>query len=176
MTVEEAQRDIRRAYVGGGPGAIISGAVWLVAAGVAVLYGVGAGFAALFFGGMLIFPLGLLVVRGLLKREGEAKGNRLTPIALESTIAMAGLFFAAWLFLPTRPDLVFPLAAIGVGTHYLPFQTLYGDRTYWALGGVVTAIGLAGAIGLLPSAGSVAAAVGVVEIAFGLLLTKKVDR
>lgn len=32
MSIDEAQRDMRRAYVGGGPGAIVSALVWLAAA------------------------------------------------------------------------------------------------------------------------------------------------
>jgi hypothetical protein len=63
----------------------------------------------------------------------EAEGNTLGRIALESTIAMLGCLFAAWLLLPTRADLVFPVAAIAVGTHYAAFRSVYGDILYWLL-------------------------------------------
>lgn len=172
LTLEEAQRDIRRAYGGGGLGAIISGLVWLVAAGVTQVSGIRIGFTALFLGGMLIFPLGLLISRVLLRWPPEAAGNTLGRTALESTIAMIGLFFAAWLFVDVKPDLVLPLAAIAVGLHYFAFRTVYGDATYWLLGGAITATGFAGIYGVLPSAVALALAVGVIEIVFGIVLTR----
>lgn len=173
MTLEEAQRDIRRAYGCGGLGAIISGLVWLLAAGVTQVSGIRTGFIILFLGGMLIFPLGLLISRLLLRWPPEAPGNTLGRTALESTIAMIGLFFAAWLFVDIRPDYVFPLAAMAVGLHYFAFRTVYGDVAYWLLGGMITAAGLAGIYGVLPSATAVALTVGVIEIVFGIVLTRR---
>ena len=117
MTLDEAQQEITRAHVGGGPGAIVSGFVWLAAGLVLQRQGFGPGFTALFFGGMLIFPIATLTSRLLFRRGAESAGNRLGRTALESTIAMIGGFVASWLFLPVRPDYVFPLAAIAVGTH-----------------------------------------------------------
>ena len=62
MIVEEYQADLRRAYVNGGPGAIISGIVWLAAGMTAKLNtDIATGFYVLFFGGMLIFPISKLL-------------------------------------------------------------------------------------------------------------------
>src|SRR3546814_10311314 len=77
-------------------------------------------------------------------REKEASGIPLGATALESTIAMIGGLFAAWLFLPFQPTYVFPLAAIAVGTHYAVFKTVYGDALFWVLGGLITATGKIG--------------------------------
>ena len=63
MTIIEAQADLRRAYVGGGPGAFVSGLLWLAAAWVEAKYGIRTAFVALFLGGMLIYPLGLAASR-----------------------------------------------------------------------------------------------------------------
>ena len=95
MTIAEAQRDLQRAFVGGGPGVFISGIVWIAAAGVEQAAGTGAAFAVLFFGGMLIFPLATLVCRFLFGAEKEASGNPFGATALESTVAMIGGLFAA---------------------------------------------------------------------------------
>jgi len=176
MTVLEAQRDIRRAYVGGGPGVFVSALVWLAAAVVHARQGVGPAFTLLFFGGMLIFPLATLVSRFLFRREKEASGNALGFIALESTIAMIGGLFAAWLFLPTRPDYVFPLAAIAVGTHYFVFKSIYGDRLFWVLGALITAVGVAGILKAVPIPGGTILAVAVVELLFAALLTMRAKR
>src|SRR3546814_20569590 len=75
---------------------------------------------------MLILPLATIASRLLFRREKEASGNPLGATALESTIAMIGGLFAAWLFLPFQPTYVFPLAAIAVGTNYAVFKTVYG--------------------------------------------------
>lgn len=58
MTTSEAHREIRHAYVHGGPGAFVSATIWLIAAMVERRSGVATAFATLFFGGFLIFPLG----------------------------------------------------------------------------------------------------------------------
>lgn len=170
MIISDAQQDLRRAYVGGGPGVMISGLIWLVATATQRIQGTGAGFAALFFGGMLIFPLSKLVCRLVFRRENESAENPLGMTVLESTIAMIGGLFAAWLFLAVKPILVFPLAAIAVGTHYFVFKTVYGDRWFWLLAGVITAIGF-GDIFAPPLRGSTALLVAVTELAFGLALT-----
>ena len=52
MTIAEAQGDLRRAYVGGGPGAFISGSLWFVATWVEAHHGIRTACIALFFGGM----------------------------------------------------------------------------------------------------------------------------
>jgi hypothetical protein len=175
MVVSEAQRDIRRAYVGGGPGVLASGIMWLIAALAQQWRGIGFAFVVLFLGGMLIFPISTFASRTLFRREREASGNPLGLTALESTIAMIGGLFAAWLLLPLKPSLVFPLAAISVGTHYAAFNTVYGDRLFWALAAIITATGLFDIL-VMPLLGGVAFAVALVELSFGAILTIRASR
>lgn len=170
MLISDAQDDLRRAYVGGGPGVVISGVIWLVATLIQPGRGVSTAFAALFFGGMLIFPGTKLICRTVFHRENESSNNPLGMAVLEGTFAMIGGLFAAWLFFSLRPALVFPFAAIAVGTHYFVFKTVYGDRSFWLLAAVVTAIGL-GDIFVMPMHGSTALLVSATELAFGLVLT-----
>ncbi|HVF37921.1 MAG TPA: hypothetical protein VNA29_08290 [Sphingomicrobium sp.] len=141
MTVTEAQHDLRRAYRGAGPGVMISGLVWLVAGLVTQSKGISTGFIALFLGGMLIFPMSKLVLRLLFNAPNESADNPLGMIALESTIAMIGGLLGAWLLLRFDPTLVFPFAAIAVGTHYFAFKSVYGDGLFWVLGGLITMLG-----------------------------------
>lgn len=170
MTIEEQQADQRRAFVGGGPGVFVSGSTWIVAALVERSHGTQTAFAALFIGGMMIFPVSSAICRLLFRRAASASGNALGGLGLESTIMMIGGLFAAWLFLDVRPELTFPIAAIAVGTHYLPFRTIYGDRLFWLLGGLITAVGVAGIVAAPPWL-NVILAVGVVELVFGVALT-----
>lgn len=171
MTGIAAQHEIRRAYVGGGPGTIVSAIVWFVAAYFVWRWDVRTGFIALFIGGMAIFPLGQLVCRTFLARPAPSGGNALGMLGLESTLAMIAMLGAAWLLLPFRPDAVFPLAAIAVGTHYFAFATLYGDRTYWLLAALLTGIGMLALFA--PAFGTLAVIIGVavVELLVGLYLT-----
>lgn len=176
MTIEDAQRDLRRAYVGGGPGAFVSGLLWLAAWWVEGTRGVPTAFAVLFFGGMAIFPVGTAVVRLGFRRPGEQPGNPLGRIALESTIAMIAALVMAWLLLPYRPDWAFPLAAIAVGTHYFAFRSAYGDMLFWVLAAVVTAIGCLGVWPVVALPGGVIAWVAAVELGFGAVLTARALR
>lgn len=149
---------------------MISGLVWLAAMYIQHSQGIRAGFVVLFFGGMLIFPLTKLVCRAIFRRESESRNNPFGLTVLESTIAMIGGLFAAWLFLADKPMLVFPLAAIAVGTHYFVFKTVYGDKLFWLLAAVITAIGF-GDIFVAQMRGSTALLVALTEVVFGLVLT-----
>jgi hypothetical protein len=175
MTVQEAQRDVGRAFVGGGPGVLVSALVWLAAAFVQQRADTVRAFAVLFVGGMFIFPLSMLICRALFRRQKEIAGNPLGMTALESTIAMIAGLFGAWLFLRHDPALVFPFSAVAVGTHYFAFRTVYGDSLFWALGAIVTAMGL-WQIFTAPVAGGIAFWVAIVEFIFGTILTVRAVR
>jgi hypothetical protein len=176
MVVDEAQRDIRRAFVGGGPGVFMSGLTWLAAAAVFASEGVRTAFAVLFFGGMLIFPISMLVSRFLFGRRKADPANPLRHVALESTIAMIGGLFAAWLFLRLAPDYVFPLAAIAVGTHYAVFRTVYGDILFWLLGALIVTVGFAAIYNVVPLPGGPIFLVAAIELIFGIVLTARAMR
>lgn len=176
MRIDEAQADLRRAYLDAGPGTVISGLVWALAAVVQARSGVGAGFAALFIGGMLIYPLSLVVNRGLFRRAAESPDNPFGRTVLESTIAMIAAFLPAWLFLESAPALVMPLAALAVGAHYFAFRTAYGMSIFWALGSLLMAMSLAAIYRVFPMPGAFVLAVAVVEILFGAFLTVRALR
>lgn len=173
MNLMDAQADMRRSYADGGPGVMVSGAVWLIAALVAASRGTGVGFAALFVGGMLIFPIGALIVRLGMRRAKEAPGNQLGRTALESTIPMIASFLPAWLMLTVHPAFVFPFAAIVVGGRYFVFRTIYGDATYWLLGALI--LGAAMVAVLAPSVlpFGVAFVVAAIELILGAVLTRR---
>lgn len=176
MKIDEAQADLRRAYLDAGPGTIISGLVWAAAAVVEARSGVRTGFITLFFGGMLIYPLSLAVARGLFRRAAESPDNPLGRLVLESTIAMLAAFLPAWFFLDSAPALVMPLAALAIGAHYFAFRTAYGSSLFWALGALLMAMSLAVIYRLWPRPGTFVAAVAVVEILFGIFLTARALR
>ncbi|WP_419805564.1 DUF7010 family protein [Terriglobus sp.] len=176
MTIAEAQNDVCRAYVDGGPGQVVSGVVWLAAATAVYARGISVGFAVLFGGGVLIFGVTTVICRFVFGRAPMNAANPLGRVVLESTIAMMGGLFAACLFLGLRPAMVFPVAAIAVGTHYASFRTAYGSALFWVLAGLLTAVGFFGAFGLLRNTAVLALTVGLIEIVFGCFVTQRALR
>lgn len=162
-----SQRRLSADYTGGAPGVLVSGAVWLVAGLVAQRAGIATGFAALFFGGMLIQPLSVLVARGVFKAPKPSSPNPLERTAIESTVGLFAGLFIAWLLLKSAPWLVFPTVAVAIGARYFVFRTLYGDALYWALGATLLAIAAIGALGLALTGATVPIVVGAAEVVFG---------
>lgn len=170
-TILEAQSDLRQTYFRGGPGTMVSGVVWLVAGVAAYTGGVRAGFLLLYFGGVLIFPVSQLIIRGLLRLPPLRPGNLGARIVGETVAPMIGGLLGAWLLIPHRPELVFPLAAIAVGAHYFGFRSAYGDRTFWLLGTILCGIGIVPILLFQAPAPTVAFAVSGTELLIGAWLT-----
>ena len=172
MNLSDAQAELRSAYLRGGPGAIVSGVVWLTAGWVASQQTLGVGFAVLFFGGMLIFPLSWGIVRLLCGCPAPAGDNPGGTVVVETVFPMIGGLFAAWLLMPTRPEFVFPVAAIAVGAHYFGFQTAYGDKVYWGFAAAICLLALASIFFQIPAPqATLPLVIGMVEICVGSGLT-----
>ena len=167
-TLEEHQADLRRSYVGGGVGTVVSGVVWSAAAIAAARAGTAVGFATLFLGGAMIFPVGTLICRRLLGRAPPSESNPGGRIVIETLPGMFAGLFVAYLLIASRPDLVFPIAAMSVGADYFGFRTAYGDRTYWLLGGVMFVIGALDAVDVVPIPLGTPWLVAVAELLFGV--------
>jgi len=170
MNFAKAQQDMRRAYVDGGPGVLVSALNWFVAFAVQQHSGTKSAFIALFVGGMFIFPIGKSVTRFVFGRADETPGNPLSATALESTLPMLAGLFGAWLILPLAPSLALPLSALAVGTRYALFRTVYGDLTFLFLGGLICAIGLLEIL-MSPLPGGTLLLVALAELIFGIGLT-----
>lgn len=164
MQIAEAQQDMARAHVRGAPGVLVSGLVWLVAGGLWARYGVATGFAALFVGGILIFPSSLLISRLVFKAPKASPGNPLEGLALESTFMLFAGIFLAYCFLRVAPELAFPAMAIAIGARYFVFRTVYGNPAYWVLGGSLATLGGLVAAQALALPINLAVVVGLIEI------------
>lgn len=144
-SVAEAQRDVRRTYLGGFFGQLVSGAIWLAAAAVATWGSTGTAVATLWFGGMLIFPLTTLALKASGRPATLPSGHPMAPLAMQIAFTVPLGLLVALALAGDRPDLFFPASMIIVGAHYLPFVFLYGMRLFAVLtavlvgGGVVLA-------------------------------------
>ena len=140
MHLGEAQRDMRRAYVNGGVGIFVSGLVWVAAGLVTLNVDLFSAKATLFFGGMAIHPLSLLLARRVFKRGKVRAPNPMEMLALQSTAFLIIGLFVAYLVSDTHENWFFAIALLTVGARYLVFQTVYGMRLYVVLGAVLIAI------------------------------------
>ena len=159
MTVAQAQADMRRGYLFGAPGVLVSGLVWLVAGGVAIVVGDRAAVLTLLVGGALIHPLGTLVEKALGRTGTHTKGNPLASLAGETTVVLLAGLVIALAVSTVRVEWFFPTVLLVIGGRYLAFQTLYGVRTYWACGATLCAAGVGlGVLAAPVSAGAFAGA------------------
>ena len=159
----------RISYFGGGTGVLVSGLVWCIAGSVALLYSNQSSMLTLFFGGMFIHPLAMLLSK-ILKRSGNHDPkNPLGKLALESTIILFVGLFLAFYVAKLQVEWFYPIMLMIIGARYLVFNTLYGIKTYWVLGILLM---LSGMLCILLNANFVIGAFigGVTEILFALVI------
>jgi hypothetical protein len=141
MNIHDCQREMRSAFLGGFAGQLVSGLIWLVAAALGTWLSPLAGMAALFFGSMGIFPLTQLAVR-LLGRPGKVSPeNGLWPLGSQVAFTVPLNFLLVGATTLYREDWFFPAAMVVIGSHYLPFITLYGMKLFGVLAAILVAAG-----------------------------------
>jgi hypothetical protein len=169
MQFEEAQKDMSFSYFGGGTGVLVSGLVWCIAGFVALLYSNQSSMLTLFFGGMFIHPLAMLLSK-ILKRPGNHNPkNPLGKLALESTIILFVGLFLAFFVARLQVEWFYPIMLMIIGVRYLVFNTLYGTRIYWILGAILM---ISGMLCILFNANFIIGVFigGLTEIVFSLLI------
>ncbi|WP_299103512.1 hypothetical protein [uncultured Winogradskyella sp.] len=169
MDFKEFQKEMRIAYLCGGTGILVSGIIWLIS-GLSGLYLSKEKSLLIFFiGGMLIYPLGVLLAK-LFNRSGKHhKDNPLGKLAIESTaILFIGLFIAYSIY-QIQELWFFPVMLMIIGVRYLVFQSIYGMKIYWLLGLLLIIPGILFLISNQPfHFGGIAG--GIIEISFGVLV------
>lgn len=141
MTIHDSQREMRSAFLGGFAGQLVAGLIWLVAAALATWLSPLAGMAALFFGSMGIFPLTQGVVR-LLGRPGKVSPeNGLWALGSQVAFTVPLNFLLVGAATLYRAEWFFPAAMVVIGSHYLPFITLYGMKMFGVLAAILVVAG-----------------------------------
>jgi len=130
MLVSDAQREVRLTFMGGFPGSMVSGAMWLASAALGTWGSTENAILLLVVGGAFIFPLTQLLLRAMGRRASLDPGNPFSALAMQ-------IAFTIPLSLPLigaatvhRLDWFYPAFLIVVGAHYLPFVFLYGMWTF----------------------------------------------
>lgn len=140
----DAQKEMRSAFLGGFAGQLVSGLIWIASAAISVFSGSLHGVVFLFFGCMGIFPLTQLTLRLMGRSARVASENGLWALGSQVAFTVPLNFLLVGAVILYRPGWFYPAAMIVVGTHYLPFMTLYGMKIY----GVLSALLVLGGLGL----------------------------
>ncbi len=141
MDIRDAQREMRSAFMGGFVGQSVSGVIWLVSAALGTWAAPGLGMAALFFGSMAIFPLAQVGLR-LMGRPGKVSpDNALWGLGSQTAFTVPLNFLLVGATTLYQDTWFFPSAMVVVGTHYLPFITLYGMKLFGALAALLVFLG-----------------------------------
>jgi hypothetical protein len=172
MQFIESQKDMKDAYYSGATGVLASGVIWVIAGVVGTFFSSKESMLTLLIGGMLIFPLSLISAKFLGRSGKHANNNALRHLAIEGlAILFVGLFLA-FCIAQYNADLFYPFMLMIIGTRYLTFQTLYGLKVYWFLGGLLIVAGFMSVLLKLPFIFG-AYAGGIIEILFALLIFKQ---
>lgn len=169
MLVGDAQREVRRVYLGGLLGQTISGALWLASAGVATWHSAKAAIWLLVIGGFAIYP----VMAGLLRAAGKPASlgadNPFRNLAIQTAFVLPLSMPLVAPVVAYRSEWFYPAMMVLLGAHYLPFATLYGMRSFLALAAILISSGVAVAL-YLPAIFSLGGWVaGTVLLAFAVI-------
>jgi hypothetical protein len=176
MELKAAQSAMRNAHVGGAPGVFVSGIVWIIAGLVWLRLDVPHAFTVLFFGGMAIVPLAILIARVILRAPKPLGKNPLDRLALESTMFLFAGLLIAYALLRLNPAAVFPIMAVTIGARYFTFGTIYGEAVYWVVGGALIAVGSSALLGFIAWPLNVAVVAGFLEVGFAAFLLIRRDK
>ena len=175
VDLQQAQADMRRAYYGGAAGVAASALAWLAAACTALRAQPDTAVWTLLVAGVFIHPASLLVSRLLGRSAAHAKGNPLGLLAGATTFWLIFSLPLAYAASRLHVEWFFPAMLLVIGGRYLCFDTLYGNRLYWALGLVLAAAGLAlGRVSAPPAAAAFGGAA--IEAAFAMLIALREQR
>ena len=92
---------------------------------------------ALFIGGALIHPVAVAMDKLLGRRGKHDTDNPLGPLAFASTIWLIFCLPIAYAVSTLNLSWFFPAMLMVIGGRYLTFATVFGLKTYWALGGTL---------------------------------------
>ena len=141
MNINVCQREMRIAFLGGFAGQMVSGIIWLAAAAVSTWINPRFGMATLSFGSMLIFPLTQVSLRLIGFPAKVSPDNELWKLGSQTAFIAPINFLLVGAATLYRENWFFPAAMIVVGTHYLPFVTLYGMKIFTALAVILVCAG-----------------------------------
>lgn len=142
MEITQAQREVRETFLGGFAGQLVSSILWLLSAAACAWKSLLLGELILILGGVLIFPLTQLLLRGMGHAYALPKGHPMNALATQVAFTLPLTLPLVLAIAALRPNWFYPALMITLGAHYLPFIFLYGMWQFGALSGLLIGSGL----------------------------------
>ena len=169
QSLADFQEDMRRGYLWGATGIMTSGLVWMAAGLVAYFNDPRNAIWVLFIGAGFIVPVSNLIDRILGAPGKHSQGNRLSVLALETTVFMLMCLPLAYGLAMYRIEWFFPAVLMVIGGRYITFGTVYGTPIYWLLGATLGVAAMVAFVQAVPP--HVSALLGAaIEVVFGAAL------
>ena len=139
--ITDSQKEMRTAFLGGFAGQLVSGLIWIGAAAISLWGAPHYGMAFLFFGSICIFPFTQLILRLMGRPAKVCAENGLWALGSQISFTVPINFLLVGVVILYREDWFFPAAMIVVGSHYIPFITLYGMKMFGVLAALLILAG-----------------------------------
>src|SRR6201984_1689885 len=142
MDIQDAQREVRSAYVGGFWGYLVASVIWMMSAALGTWVTPIAFILTIVIGAFFIFPVTQMLLRLSGHRASLSRENPFNSLAMQVAFVLP---LSMLLLVPVglyRLDWFFPALIVLVGAHYLPFASLYGTRMFLFLSAILVAVGV----------------------------------
>lgn len=135
--IKLAQNEMRNNHMYGATGIVVSGLIWLISSFVAHNYSARYAVWSLLIGGVLIYPISTIFNKIFGVNGTHNKNNPLGGLAMEGTFFMLMCIPLAYGLSLQRIEWFFQGMLIIIGGRYLTFNTIFGNRIFWILGGIL---------------------------------------
>jgi hypothetical protein len=148
MEIAQAQKDVRRAFLGGFAGQLVAAVLWGTSAAACTWHSLYRGGMILVLGGFLIFPLTQLLLRARGNAGALPKGHPMNALGIQVAFTLPLTLPVVLGIAALRPAWFYPAFMIALGAHYLPFVFLYGMWQFAGLSAILVTSGVA--LGMYP--------------------------
>jgi hypothetical protein len=143
MEIARAQKDVRRTFLGGFAGQLVSAVLWGMSAAACTWYSLYLGGMILVLGGFLIFPLTQLLLRAMGNAYALPKGHPMNALGIQVAFTLPLTLPVVLGIAALRPAWFYPAFMIALGAHYLPFVFMYGMWQFAGLCAILVTSGVA---------------------------------
>ncbi len=143
MDIVQGQRDVRKTFLGGFAGQLVSAVLWGTSAAACTWHSLRLGELILLFGGFLIFPATQLLLRTMGHAYALPKGHPMNALGIQVAFTLPLSLPLVIGIAAIRPLWFYPAFMILLGAHYLPFVFMYGMWQFAGLCAILVASGVA---------------------------------
>ena len=143
MDIAQAQEDVRKTFLGGFAGQLVSAVLWATSAAACTWYSLYLGGMILVLVGLLVFPLTQLLLRAMGNAYALPKGHPMNALGIQVAFTLPLMLPVVMGIAALRPAWFYPAFMITLGAHYLPFVFMYGMWQFAGLCAILVTSGVA---------------------------------